>query len=58
MYLSTPVPAAIAFCDCVSQVGETLYSTSKVKHKITAAYHPQSNGLDERTNQTLKKYDI
>lgn len=22
-------------------------------HKITSAYHPQSNGLDERSNQTL-----
>ena len=24
-------------------------------HKITAAYHPQTNGLDKRTNGTLKR---
>ena len=24
------------------------------KHKMTSAYHQQSNGLDERLNQTLK----
>lgn len=24
------------------------------KHKVTSAYHPQSNGLDERLNQTIK----
>ena len=24
------------------------------KHKITSAYYPQSNGLGERFNQTLK----
>ena len=27
-----------------------------VKPRMTSAYHPQSNGLDERTNQTLKRY--
>lgn len=26
-----------------------------MKHRITSAYHPQTNGLDERTNQTLKR---
>ena len=25
-----------------------------ISRSITSAYHPQTNGLDERTNQTLK----
>ncbi len=25
-----------------------------MKRSVTSAYHPQTNGLDERTNQTLK----
>ena len=24
-----------------------------IKHRLTTAYHPQANGLDERYNQTL-----
>ena len=24
-----------------------------IKHQLTTCYHPQSNGLDERFNQTL-----
>jgi hypothetical protein len=26
-----------------------------IKHAVTAAYHKQSNGQDERTNQTVKQ---
>ena len=31
-----------------------LESLTGFKHRVTSAYHPQSNGLDERLNQTLK----
>ncbi|KAL2098431.1 hypothetical protein ACEWY4_007638 [Coilia grayii] len=32
----------------------TLHKICGIKHRMTSAYHPQTNGLDERTNQTLK----
>ncbi len=30
-----------------------MYDRTDVEHRISSAYHPQTNGLDERTNQTL-----
>ena len=39
------------FCN---QLVDELEKHIGFKHKITSAYHPQSNGLDERTNQMLK----
>ncbi len=33
---------------------ELLENVTGFKHNVTSAYHPQSNGLDERLNQTLK----
>ena len=30
-----------------------LMKTCNIKHRLTTAYHPQANGLDERFNQTL-----
>ena len=32
---------------------ENLVNLFKIKHKFTSAYHPQTNGLTERFNQTL-----
>jgi transposase InsO family protein len=34
-------------------VNDHLFEKTGVEHKISAAYHPQTNGLDERFNQTL-----
>ena len=37
----------------VNQVNKHLFELTGVEHRISAAYHPQTNGLDERFNQTL-----
>ena len=39
------------FCN---QVMDRLEVHTGFRHRVTSAYHPQSNGLDERFNQTLK----
>ena len=39
------------FCN---QVINRLEELTGFQHRVTSAYHPQSNGLDERMNQTLK----
>ena len=31
----------------------SLYERTHIEHRISSPYHPQTNGLDERTNQTL-----
>ena len=32
-----------------------LFDLTEVEHRISSPYHPQTNGLDERTNQTLMR---
>lgn len=38
----------------VNSVKNELFKLSGTQHRITSAYHPQSNGLIERFNQTLQ----
>ena len=37
----------------VNSINNNLFQLTGVEHKMSAAYHPQTNGLDERFNQTL-----
>ena len=37
------------FCNHVKE----LMNVFGIQHRLTTAYHPQANGLDERLNQTL-----
>lgn len=39
----------------VNSLGEHLFELTGVKHIISSAYHPQTNGLVERFNQTLQR---
>ena len=36
-----------------NKVNSDLMRVFGIKHRLTTAYHPQANGLDERFNQTL-----
>ncbi|KAG5284480.1 hypothetical protein AALO_G00027180 [Alosa alosa] len=38
-----------------NRVNQKMFEKCGVKHRMSSAYNPQTNGLDERTNQTLKK---
>ena len=38
----------------VNQVESELLELTGIEHRVTSAYHPQTNGLTERFNQTLQ----
>ena len=40
---------------CLKQVNEEMCRKLVVDHRITSAYHPQTNGLDESTNRNIKR---
>ncbi len=37
-------------------LNDLIFEKFKIRHLVTAAYHPQTNGQDERTNGTLKRH--
>lgn len=39
----------------ITQLNDVIFTAFGVKGMICSAYHPESNGQDERTNQTLKR---
>ena len=39
----------------VNKVNRKLFQMTKTEHCISSAYHPQTNGLVERFNQTLQR---
>lgn len=39
----------------VNQLNRKLFQLAGVDHRISSAYHPQTNGLDERLNQTIAR---
>ncbi|CAH2329323.1 gag-pol fusion [Pelobates cultripes] len=39
----------------VNQLNDHMYSLLGIERSVTAAYHPQTNGLDEKTNHNIKR---
>ena len=39
----------------MNSLNDKLFEMAGIEHRVSSAYHPQTNGLDERMNQTMTK---
>ena len=39
----------------VNALNDKLFEMAGIEHRVSSAYHPQTNGLDKRMNQTVTK---
>ena len=39
----------------LNELNKQFFFFTKTEHRVTSAYHPQTNGLTERFNQTIQR---
>jgi len=54
VYMLLYCPTLYVF-PCFVQLNEFIFDSFGVRQLVTSAYHLQTNGQDDRTNQTLKR---